>query len=464
MIPSQVMSTPTGTPTPAPNPTPKTAPVTMDKLVSLCKRRGFVFPSSEIYGGFNGVWDYGPLGTELRSNLKQAWWRDFVHMREDVVGLDSGILASPRVWEASGHLKNFTDPMVECRSCNARYRADQIDLSKNCANCGKKDWSEIRQFNTMFKTFVGPVEDSASVAYLRPETCQAIFTNFKLVQGAMRKKLPFGIAQIGKAFRNEITTGNFIFRLREFEQMELEYFVRPGEDERAFETWLEHDVNWLVKYGVRREKLHLYEHPDEDRSFYSKRTVDIEYDFPFGRSELWGLANRTDYDLTQHSKSSGEELEYFEEETKEHVVPYVIEPSLGVDRLMLTVMLEAYEEQPDKDGIRTVMHFHPRLAPVKVAVLPLVKKDGALVKKSRQIFDALRGELTVQYDETSTVGRRYRRQDEIGTPWCVTVDGQTLEDNTVTVRDRDSMEQLRFPAESLLDEFQRRLREPWSRP
>jgi glycyl-tRNA synthetase len=354
--------------------------------------------------------------------------------------------------------------MVECGNCKGRFRADHIDLNKNCPTCGKKEWSDIRLFNTMFKTFVGPVEDEASIAYLRPETCQAIFTNFKLVLGASRKKLPFGIAQIGKAFRNEITTGNFIFRLRELEQMELEYFVRPGDDERAFDEWLEHDVDWLTRYGVRREMLELVEHPKEKLSHYSKRTVDIEYKFPFGQSELWGLANRTDFDLTQHSKVSGEELEYFDEETKEHVVPYVIEPSLGVDRTMLVLLLEAYEEQADKEGIRTVMHFHPRLAPVKVAVLPLVRKDPALVEKSRQIYDTLRGELTVQYDETSTVGRRYRRQDEIGTPWCVTVDGQTLEDGTVTIRNRDSMDQVRFPADGLLDEFLKRLRQPWSRP
>jgi glycyl-tRNA synthetase len=440
------------------------AKVSMEKLVSLCKRRGFVFQSSEIYGGFNGVWDYGPLGVELRNNIKATWWRDFVHLRDDVVGLDSGILANPKVWEASGHLKNFTDPMVECGNCKGRFRADHIDLNKNCPTCGKKEWSDVRLFNTMFKTFVGPVEDEASIAYLRPETCQAIFTNFKLVLGASRKKLPFGIAQIGKAFRNEITTGNFIFRLRELEQMELEYFVRPGDDERAFDEWLEHDVDWLTRYGVRREMLELVEHPKEKLSHYSKRTVDIEYKFPFGQSELWGLANRTDFDLTQHSKVSGEELEYFDEETKEHVVPYVIEPSLGVDRTMLVLLLEAYEEQADKEGIRTVMHFHPRLAPVKVAVLPLVRKDPALVEKSRQIYDTLRGELTVQYDETSTVGRRYRRQDEIGTPWCVTVDGQTLEDGTVTIRNRDSMDQVRFPADGLLDEFLKRLRQPWSRP
>ncbi len=446
------------------NKAPTAPTVSMDKLVSLCKRRGFVFPSSEIYGGFNGVWDYGPLGTELRANVKAAWWKDFVHSREDIVGLDSGILASPRVWEASGHLQNFTDPMVECKNCKHRFRADHIDLDKNCPVCGKKDWSDIRQFNTMFKTFVGPVEDDASVAYLRPETCQAIFVNFRLVQQAMRKKLPFGIAQIGKAFRNEITTGNFIFRLRELEQMELEYFVRPGEDERTFDEWLLRDVEWLTRLGVRREMLHLYEHPAEKRSHYSKRTVDIEYDFPFGRSELWGHANRGDFDLTQHKNASGEELEYFDDESKEHVVPYVIEPSLGVDRTMLVLLLEAFDEQPDKDGIRTVLHFHPRVAPIKVAVLPLVKKDEGLVSKARALFDELRSELTAQYDETSTVGRRYRRQDEIGTPWCVTVDGQTLEDGTVTVRDRDSMEQVRLPSAEVLPVLQRRLRQPWSRP
>lgn len=436
----------------------------MEKLVSLCKRRGFVFPSSEIYGGFNGVWDYGPLGAELRANIKAAWWRDFVHKRDDVVGLDAGILANPRVWEASGHLKEFTDPLVECKNCHNRFRADHIDLEKNCQFCGKKHWSEIRQFNTMFKTFVGPVEDDSSVAYLRPETAQSIFVNFRLVQQAMRKKLPFGIAQIGKSFRNEITTGNFIFRLRELEQMELEFFVRPGEDERWYDYWLEHDINWLTSLGIKRSMLHLYEHPANKRSHYSKRTVDIEYDYPFGRGELWGHANRTDFDLTQHTKHSGEELDYFDEETKEHVVPYVVEPALGVDRTMLIVLLEAYDEQPDKDGVRTVLHFHPRMAPVKVAVLPLVKKDEGLVTMSREIFNQLRGELTVQYDETSTVGRRYRRQDEIGTPWCVTVDGQTLEDGTVTVRDRDSMEQVRFPSDGLLEELQRRLRQPWSRP
>jgi glycyl-tRNA synthetase len=443
---------------------PGQQPVTMEKLVSLCKRRGFVFPSSEIYGGFNGVWDYGPLGVELRNNVKKVWWRDFVHRRTDVVGLDAGILGSPRIWQASGHLENFQDPMVECLNCKGRFRADQVNLDKNCPTCGKKAWSEIRMFNTMFKTFVGPVEDDASVAYLRPETCQAIFTNFRLVQLAMRKKLPFGIAQSGKAFRNEITTGNFIFRIRELEQMELEYFIRPGDDEAAFDMWLDHDLKWLTTYGVRRDMLDLHEHPKAELSHYSKRTVDIMYDFPFGKSELWGHANRTDFDLTQHTKASGEELDYFDEETKEHIVPFVVEPSLGVDRAMLVFLLEAYDEQPDKDGIRTVMHFHPQLAPVKAAVLPLVRKDEQLVHKAQRIFDDLRMEFPVQYDETSTVGRRYRRQDEIGTPWCVTVDSQTLEDDTVTVRDRDSMEQIRLPAGGLVEEFHRRLRAPWERP
>ena len=438
----------------------------MEKLVSLCKRRGFVFPSSEIYGGFNGVWDYGPLGVELRNNIKQAWWRDFVYARPDVVGLDAGILGSPRIWEASGHLQHFKDPMVECLNCKGRFRADQVDLDKPCPTCGKKAWSEVRLFNTMFKTFVGPVEDEASVAYLRPETCQAIFTNFRLVQQAMRLKLPFGIAQIGKAFRNEITTGNFIFRLRELEQMELEYFVRPGDDERAFDEWLDYGLAWLQKYGVRRQMLDLYEHPKEDLSHYSKRTVDIEYKFPFGQSELWGFANRTDYDLTQHMKASGEELDYFDEETKEHIVPYVVEPSLGVDRAMLVFLLEAYDEQPDKEGIRTVLHLHPRLAPVKAAVLPLVKRDEALVAMARRLYDRLRleGELLVHYDETSSVGRRYRRQDEIGTPWCITVDSQSLEDGTVTLRDRDTMEQVRVASATIVEEIQHRLRQPWQRP
>jgi glycyl-tRNA synthetase len=446
---------------------PKTAVktgVTMEKLVSLCKRRGFVFPSSEIYGGFNGVWDYGPLGVELRNNVKQAWWRDYVWARPDVVGLDAGILASPRVWEASGHLSNFTDPLVECKNCHNRFRADQIDLGKNCPVCGLRDWSDVRQFNTMFKTFVGPVEEDASVAYLRPETCQSIFTNFRLVQQATRKKLPFGIAQVGKAFRNEITTGNFIFRLRELEQMELEYFVRPGEDEAAFESWLQINLAWLESMGVSRERLHLYEHPDEDRAFYSKRTVDIEYDFPFGRSELWGLANRTDYDLTQHMKASGEELDYFDEETKEHVVPYVVEPSLGVDRAMLVFLLEAYEEEQDKEGLRTILRLHPRLAPVKAAVLPLVRRDERLVALAQRIYADVRLEMPVQYDETASVGRRYRRQDEIGTPWCITVDSQSLEDGTVTIRDRDSMAQDRIPADGVTAELQRRLRLPWQRP
>jgi glycyl-tRNA synthetase len=438
--------------------------VTMEKLVSLCKRRGFVFPSSEIYGGFNGVWDYGPLGVELRNNIKQAWWRDYVWARDDVVGLDAGILASPRVWEASGHLDSFTDPLVECKSCHNRFRADQIDLAKNCPVCGKHDWSDVRQFNTMFKTFVGPVEEDAAVAYLRPETCQSIFTNFRLVQQATRKKLPFGIAQIGKAFRNEITTGNFIFRLRELEQMELEYFVRPGEDEAAFETWLRTDLDWLTGLGVRREMLTFYEHPKEDLSHYSKRTVDIEYEFPFGRNELWGLANRTDYDLTHHMKASGEELDYFDEETKEHVVPYVVEPSLGVDRTMLVLLLEAYEEEQDKEGIRTILRLHPRLAPVKAAVLPLVRRDERLVAMAQRLYADLRPEFSVQYDETASVGRRYRRQDEIGTPWCLTVDSQSLEDGTVTIRDRDSMSQDRIPADGAVEEIQRRLRAPWQRP
>ncbi len=440
------------------------APVTMDKLVSLCKRRGFVFQSSEIYGGFNGVWDHGPLGAELRNNIKRAWWEDYVYKRTDIVGLDSAILANPAVWKASGHLENFTDPLVECRNCHNRFRADQIDLTRNCTVCGKFDWTDIKQFNTMFKTFVGPVEEDASVAYLRPETCQAIFVNFRLVQGAMRKKLPFGIAQIGKAFRNEITTGNFIFRLRELEQMELEYFVRPDQADAALEELLGINVEWLVNHGVRRSKLDLYEHPDGARAHYSRRTVDIMYDFPFGKSELQGVANRGDFDLTQHAKASGRDLDYFDDETNEKVTPYVIEPSIGVDRSSLVFMLEAYYEEADKEGVRTVMRFHPRLAPVKAAVLPLVKTDAALVALSHEVFASLRGEMLVLYDESGAVGRRYRRQDEIGTPYCITVDSQSLEDRTVTIRDRDTMEQVRFPMEGVRDEINRRLRLPWTRP
>jgi glycyl-tRNA synthetase len=440
------------------------APVTMDKLVSLCKRRGFVFQSSEIYGGFNGVWDHGPLGAELRNNIKRAWWEDYVYKRTDIVGLDSAILANPAVWKASGHLENFTDPLVECRNCHNRFRADQIDLTRNCTVCGKFDWTDIKQFNTMFKTFVGPVEEDASVAYLRPETCQAIFVNFRLVQGAMRKKLPFGIAQIGKAFRNEITTGNFIFRLRELEQMELEYFVRPDQADAAFQELLGINVEWLVNHGVRRSKLDMYEHPDGARAHYSRRTVDIMYDFPFGKSELQGVANRGDFDLTQHAKASGRDLDYFDDETNEKVTPYVIEPSIGVDRSSLVFMLEAYYEEADKEGVRTVMRFHPRLAPVKAAVLPLVKKDAALVALSHEVFASLRGEMLVLYDESGAVGRRYRRQDEIGTPYCITVDSQSLEDRTVTIRDRDTMEQVRFPMEGVRDEINRRLRLPWTRP
>jgi glycyl-tRNA synthetase len=436
----------------------------MEKLVSLCKRRGFVFQSSEIYGGFNGVWDHGPLGAELRANIKKAWWEDYVYKRTDIVGLDSGILASPSVWKASGHLENFTDPLVECKNCHNRFRADQVDLEKNCPTCGKKDWTDVKQFNTMFKTFVGPVEEDASVAYLRPETCQAIFVNFRLVQGAMRKKLPFGIAQIGKAFRNEITTGNFIFRLRELEQMELEYFVRPDQAEAAFDELLETSIAWLVTHGVRRSMLDLYEHPDSARAHYSSRTVDIMYDFPFGKSELQGVANRGNFDLTQHAKASGRDLDYFDDETGERLVPHVIEPSIGVDRSSLVFLLEAYEEEADKDGIRTVLRLHPRLAPVKVAVLPLVKKDPGLVALAQEIYADLRGEMFVLYDESGAVGRRYRRQDEIGTPYCITVDGQSLEDRTVTLRERDSMAQVRVPSVSVESEIRRRLRAPWTRP
>jgi glycyl-tRNA synthetase len=430
----------------------------MEKIVSLCKRRGFVFPNSEIYSGFGSTWDFGPLGVELERNITAAWWREIVHRREDVVGLDSAILMAPVVWRASGHLEHFTDPLVECKRCHHRFRADEIGA--RCPDCGG-ELTEARQFNTMFKTFVGPVEEEATVAYLRPETCQGIFVNFKLVQQAARKKLPFGIAQIGKAFRNEITTGNFLFRLRELQQMELEYFVYPGTDEEWHARWIEERRCWHLKLGLRPENLRLYPHPKEKLSHYSKATTDIMYRFPFGWGELEGIANRTDYDLRQHSSYSGRDLEYFDEETKEHVVPYVIEPSVGVDRTFLALVCDAYDEEPDKGGVRTVLHLHPALAPVKAAVFPLLRNDERLVNLAREVFAALREEdHVVQYDETGAIGRRYRRQDEIGTPFCITIDHQSLEDGTVTVRERDSMAQERLASTELTAYLWPRVRFP----
>jgi len=418
----------------------------MEKLVSLCQRRGFIFPGSDIYEGLSGCWDYGPVGVELKRNVKEAWWRSMVRERNDVVGLDASILMNARVWEASGHLTEFTDPLVECKNCHLRFRADNLE-SEKCPSCGG-EFTEERRFNTMFKTFIGPVEEDAAVIYLRPETCQGIFVNFQNVLNTSRKRIPFGIAQVGKSFRNEITTGNFIFRSREFEQMEMEYFVKPGTDEEWFEHWLQARMDWYVKYGIRRENLDVYEHPKEKLSHYSKRTCDILYRFPMGFDELEGIANRADFDLTQHQKSSGKSMDYFDNEANEHYIPYVIEPSSGVDRCVLAFLCDAYDEEPDKDEIRVVFHFHPDIAPIKVAVLPLSRKEN-LAAVAKDVHAGLAPCFTTQYDDTQSIGRRYRRQDELGTPYCVTVDFQSLEDNRVTIRERDSMAQIRVPVATL---------------
>jgi len=422
--------------------------VDMDTLVSLCKRRGFIFQSSEIYGGFGSAWDYGPLGAELKRNVKNVWWRDLVQNREDIVGLDASILMKPDVWIASGHVEKFTDPLVDCKSCQRRFRADQV--GDRCPECDG-ELTEARQFNTMFKTFVGPVEDDASVAYLRPETAQGIFVNFPNVQSATRRKLPFGIAQIGKAFRNEITPGNFTFRTREFEQMEIEYFVKPGTDEEWFEYWLKERLEWYKRYGLKEENLRLREHGPEELSHYSKATYDIEYHFPFGWSELEGIANRTDFDLRRHAEFSGKDMAYFDEETGEHIYPYVIEPSGGIDRAALAFLVDAYHEEEVRGRKRVFLRLHHDLAPVKVAILPLLRNRPEIVALAKEIARDLRPHFVVIYDDTASIGRLYRRQDEIGTPYCVTVDVQSLEDRAVTVRERDSMEQVRPPIAELKD-------------
>ncbi|MGI9115310.1 MAG: glycine--tRNA ligase [Chthoniobacterales bacterium] len=435
----------------------------MEKIVSLCKRRGFIFQSAEIYGGLNGAWDYGPLGTELKRNLKEFWWRVMVRGRDDVVGLDGTILTHPAVLKASGHVDTFTDPMVDCRTCKARLRADQLPEKnglKRCPNCGGTDLTEARPFNLMFQTQLGASADPASIAFLRPETAQSIFTQFKNVLEVSRKKLPFGIAQIGKAFRNEINPRNFTFRSREFEQMELEYFCRPEQGMELLEYWKEERLKFYENIGLRRERLHVKKVSDEERAFYSKGTYDIEYEFPFGVQELEGVAYRTDYDLTQHIRASGKSLDYFDEETKERFVPHVVEPSAGVDRTVLALICEAYDEDsaPDEKGkmeTRLVLRFHPRMAPVKVAVFPLLKNKEALVAKAREVQATLRPHMNVFYDESGAIGRRYRRQDEIGTPFCVTVDFETLGEKgeesreTVTLRERDSMKQERVKISEL---------------
>src|SRR5436190_16731 len=442
----------------------KTDPQRMERIVSLCKRRGFIFQSGEIYGGLNGVWDYGPLGVELKRNLKEYWWRVMVRERDDVVGMDGSILTHRVVLKASGHEDTFSDPMVDCRTCKARLRADQLPEKngvKQCPNCGGKDLTEARPFNLMFSTQMGASADENAIAYLRPETAQSIFVQFKNVLDTARKKLPFGIAQIGKAFRNEINPRNYIFRSREFEQMELEYFCWAGEGMKWLEYWKEERLKFYENIGIARDKLHVLTVPDEERAFYSKGTYDIEYEFPFGRQELEGVAYRTDYDLSQHQRASGKSLEYFDEETKQRFVPHVVEPSAGVDRTVLAVICEAYSEDqaPDEKGkmeTRIVLRFHPRIAPIKCAVFPLLKNNEGLVAKAKEVVDLLRPHMFVFYDESGAIGRRYRRQDEIGTPFCVTVDFETLGEkdeklrDTVTLRERDSMKQERIAISDLL--------------
>ena len=457
----------------------KNSEKSMDKIDDLCKSKGFVYAGSEIYGGLANTWDYGPLGVELKDNIKRAWRRKFIQENRYNVGLDSAILMNPQTWVASGHIGGFSDPLMDCKECKTRHRADNLieDFDgtnvagwtneqmteyikeKNicCPNCGKSNFTDIRQFNLMFKTFQGVTEDTKSELYLRPETAQGIFVNFANIQRTSRKKVPFGVAQIGKSFRNEITPGNFIFRVREFEQMELEFFCKPGTDLEWFEYWRSFCKHWLLSLGINEENLRLRDHSPEELCFYSKATTDFEYMFPFGWGELWGIADRTDYDLNQHIKTSGKSLEYFDPETNEKYVPYVIEPSLGVERLFLSIVTEAYDEEKlvsvDKNGnekkeIRTVMRFHPALAPFKAAVLPLVKK---LTPKAMEVYEMLSKKFNVDFDETGTIGKRYRRQDEIGTPFCITYDFDTLEkDNCVTIRDRDTMEQERVSIDNLV--------------
>ncbi|MDX6580880.1 MAG: glycyl-tRNA synthetase [Solirubrobacterales bacterium] len=442
----------------------------LDEIVALCKRRGFIFPSSEIYGGVGSTYDYGHYGVLLKNNVKAEWWRAMLQDRDDIVAIDSAIIQHPRVWEASGHLAGFTDPMVDCKTCKLRFRADHLESS----SCGQKpsklagqgpdcELTEAREFNLMFETHVGPVRDSASVAYLRPETAQGIFVNFKNVLQFARKKPPFGIAQIGKSFRNEITPGNFVFRTREFEQMEMEFFVPPDEAERWHEHWLGERMRWYTELGIRPDNLILRAHGADELSHYSSATSDIEFRFPMGFSELEGIANRGNFDLTQHAEHSGEKLEYFDQQTKEAYVPYVIEPAAGVDRALLAFIVDAYDTEEVEGRQRTVLRLHPKLAPVKAAVLPLVSRDG-MPERAREIFDSLRHRITTEYDEGGSIGKRYRRQDEIGTPWGITVDGQTMEDGTVTLRERDSLEQTRVAAEGLADALEAALGEPWRSP
>ena len=450
----------------------------MDKMMSLSKRRGFMFQSSEIYGGLGSTWDYGPLGVEIKRNVKEAWWRSVVTERDDMVGLDAAILMHPQVWVASGHVENFSDPLVECKECNSRFRQDHLleetgidpespkaqtalkDL--RCPNCGS-ELGPPRRFNLMFKTFMGPVEDTANEVFLRPETAQGIFVNFKNVLDSTRKKLPFGIGQIGKSFRNEITPGNFTFRTREFEQMEAEFFVKPGSDEEWLDSWVKSRYQWYVGLGIRTENLRVRKHGDDELAHYAKACYDVEYRFPWGWGELEGIANRGDFDLRQHQEVSGQDMTYFDESEEgddRRYLPYVIEPSGGVDRATLAFWLDAYDEEPDGDNVRVVSHIHRDLAPVTVAALPLSRNDK-LLPTARSVYDILRKHFKTQYDDSQAIGRRYRRQDEIGTPYCVTIDFDTIDDNQVTIRDRDTMHQARVPVSELIDILKDKLEHAW---
>ncbi|MBS6838135.1 glycine--tRNA ligase [Monoglobus pectinilyticus] len=451
----------------------------MEKIVALCKGRGFVYPGSEIYGGLANSWDYGPLGVEFKNNVKRAWWKKFIQESPYNVGLDAAILMNPKVWVASGHVGGFSDPLMDCKDCKARFRADKLiedatgeiadgwsdekmiefinEKNIPCPECGKHNFTDIRKFNLMFKTFQGVTEDSSSEIYLRPETAQGIFVNFKSVQRTSRKKLPFGIGQIGKSFRNEITPGNFIFRIREFEQMELEFFCKPGTDLEWFKYWKDYCENFLLSLGIKKENMRLRDHDPEELSHYSNATTDIEYLFPFGWGELWGIADRTDFDLKQHSEFSGEKMEYTDPESGEKYIPYCIEPSLGADRVALAFLVDAYDEEivdPEKNDTRVVMHFHPALAPIKAAVLPLSKK---LSEEAVKVYEKLASEFMCEYDESGSIGKRYRRQDEIGTPFCITYDFDSRDDDSVTVRHRDSMEQERVKIEDLTDYIRERI-------
>ncbi len=421
----------------------------MEKIVSLCKRRGFIFQSSEIYGGLGSVWDYGPLGAELKRNLKQAWWRSYVHERDDIEGLDAAILMHPNVWMASGHVTSFEDTLVDCKACKKRFKVEHV-VGKKCPECGG-ELTQGRQFNLMLKTHLGPIEDEGSLSYLRPETAQGIFVNFQNVVNSMRRKIPFGIAQIGKSFRNEVTTGNLTFRSREFEQMEIEYFVKPCTDEEWYEKWVEDRFNWYIKFAMTRENLRKRQHKEEELAHYAKACTDIEYKFPFGWSELEGIANRTDFDLKQHMRLSGKDLQYFDEESKDKYIPYVIEPSGGIDRSALAFIVDSYNEEEVKGEKRVSLRLHKNLAPIKTAVLPLLRNRPEIVKMAKDIAADLKSKFKVMYDDTASIGRLYRRQDEIGTPYCITVDVNSLSDKKVTVRDRNSMKQDRIGATKIME-------------